>query len=221
MKQLLASAKTGEPVAKEDIVKDYEFAKDQYVLFTNEELEALEQQPTHNIDIAEFLPAGKVDRIYLDRVYYLDSDKGGARVSAACPSPRDTGRAALAQCAARGRQYLVLVRPNDDGLVMEQLRYANEIRSFSKVQIGGAAVKKEELALATRLIEQAQSDAFHPREIQRPGARTHARVDPAQGRRRRHRHLGDRGEPRAQNYRYAGGLESQPCGQLARGRTEA
>jgi DNA end-binding protein Ku len=163
VRQQLVSAKTGDPVAREDIVKGYEFAKNQYVLFTNEELEALEQKATYTIDIAEFVPAEKVDRVYLDRVYYLGPDKGGARAyRLLAQALRETGRAALGYYAARGRQYLVLVRPQDDGLIMEQLRYADEIRAFSEVKIGDADVKKEELKLAIQLIEQAKSDEFQP-----------------------------------------------------------
>ncbi|MCZ6657036.1 MAG: Ku protein, partial [Gammaproteobacteria bacterium] len=78
VKQQLISAKTGEPVAKEDIVKGYEFAKGQYVLFTPEELKAIEEKATQTIDIAEFVHAEQVERIYLDKVYYLGPDKGGA-----------------------------------------------------------------------------------------------------------------------------------------------
>ncbi|CAN5745209.1 Ku protein [soil metagenome] len=163
VRQQLVSAKSGKPVAREDIVKGYEVAKGQYVLFTNEELEALEQKATHTIDIAEFLPADTVGRIYLDRVYYLGPDKGGARAyRLLAHALSDTGRAALAQYAVRGRQYLVLVRPQDDGLIMEQLRYADEIRPFSEVRIDDAAIKKDELKLAVRLIEQAQSAEFKP-----------------------------------------------------------
>ncbi len=163
VKQQLVSAKTGEPVAREDIVKGYEFTKDQYVLFSNEELETLEQKATQTIDIAEFVPADKVDRIYLDRVYYLGPDKGGTRAyRLLARALYDTGRAALARYAARGKQYLVLVRPQDDGLIMEQLRYASEIRPFSEVKIDDATVNKAELKLAVQLIEQAKSDEFQP-----------------------------------------------------------
>jgi DNA end-binding protein Ku len=162
VRQQLVSAKTGEPVDKEDIVKGYEFAKGQYVLFTPAELEALEHKATNTIDIAEFVPADKVGRIYLERVYYLGPDKGGARAyRLLAEALRETGRAALAQYAARGRQYLVLVRPEQDGLLMEQLHYADEIRPFSEVQIPEAAVKKDELRLAVQLVEQAKSDEFH------------------------------------------------------------
>src|SRR5574341_366196 len=75
---------------------------------------------------------------------------------------KKTGRVALGQYAARGKQYLVLVRPLDSGLVLEQLRYANEVRSIAEVPIGKIDVKKAELDLAVQLIQQAASETFRP-----------------------------------------------------------
>ena len=163
VKQQLISARTGEPVPREEIVKGYEFAKGQYVLFSPEELKALEAKATHAIDIAEFVPGAQVERMYLDKVYYLGPDKGGARAyRLLAEALRDSGRVAVAQYAARGKQYLVLVRPMEDGLVMEQLHYAEELRSFSDVPIDEADLKPEELKLAKQLIEQAATDEFDP-----------------------------------------------------------
>ena len=112
------------------MVKGYEFAKGQYVLFSPEELKALEEKATDTIDIVEFVPLAKVDRVYLEKAYYLGPDKGGERAyRLLAEALEETGRAALGQYAARGKQYLVLVRPLDGVLVMEQLHYADELRS--------------------------------------------------------------------------------------------
>jgi DNA end-binding protein Ku len=163
VKQQLISARTGEVVPREEIVKGYEFAKGQYVLFEPEELKALEAAATHAIDIVEFLKAEQIERRYLDKVYYLGTDKGGARAYKLLAQVLvDTGRVALGKYAARGKQYLVMVRPMDNGLVMEQLHYPDELRSFSEVPIDDAEVKPAELKLATQLVEQAASDEFHP-----------------------------------------------------------
>ena len=165
VKQQLISSRTGEVVAREDIVKGYEFAKDQYVLFEPEELKALEAAATHAIDIVEFLHAGQIERRYLDKVYYLGTDKGGARAYKLLAQVlTDTGRIALGKYAARGKQYLVMVRPLENGLVMEQLHYPDELRSFAEVPIEDAVVKPAELKLATQLVEQAASEEFHPGE---------------------------------------------------------
>jgi len=163
VKQQLISSRSGEVVPREEIVKGYEFAKDQYVLFEAEELKALEAVATHTIDITEFLKAEQVERRYLDKVYYLGTDKGGARAYKLLAQVLvDTGRVAIGKYAARGKQYLVMVRPMENGLVMEQLHYPDELRAFSEVPVEDATVKPAELKLATQLVEQAASDEFKP-----------------------------------------------------------
>jgi len=163
VKQQLISSRSGEVVPREEIVKGYEFAKDQYVLFEAEELKALEAVATHTIDITEFLKAEQVERRYLEKVYYLGTEKGGARAYKLLAQVLvDTGRVAIGKYAARGKQYLVMVRPMENGLVMEQLHYPDELRAFSEVPIEDADVKPAELKLATQLVEQAASDEFKP-----------------------------------------------------------
>jgi DNA end-binding protein Ku len=154
-------------VEREDLVKGYQYAKDQYVLFEPEEIKELEAVATNAIDIAEFIPLEQVERTELSKAYYLGPDKGGERayrlLSAALS---ETGRAALATYAARGKQYLVLVRPIEDGLLLEQLHYADELRPFSEVPLGDGEVKKEELKLAVQLIEQAATDEYRPEQYE-------------------------------------------------------
>ena len=165
LKQQYVCPKCDVVVDREEIVKGYEFSKDQYVLFTPEELDAIETPKSEGIEITEFVPAEEVDRVYSDRSYYLGPDKGGARayrlLSAAL---RETGRVAIARYAARGKMYLVLVRPmnGDGGLVMEQLRYADEVRDFAEVPLEKGEVAKPELKLAMQLVEQSAAESFEP-----------------------------------------------------------
>lgn len=150
-------------VEKDDIAKGYEFSKGQYVRFTPEEIKALDEKATNSIDIAEFVPLNAVDRMYLDKVYYLGPDKGGDRAYRLLGEAlKATGRAALGQYSARGKQHLVLVRPLDGVLVMEQLHYPAELRSASEVPHPDTPVKEAELALARQLIEQSATDEFRP-----------------------------------------------------------
>ncbi|HXO19198.1 MAG TPA: Ku protein [Thermoanaerobaculia bacterium] len=152
-----------EVVGKEDIVKGYEYARGQYVLFTEEELKALTPEATNAIEIAEFVPIEKVDPIYFEKSYYLGPDRGGDRpYRLLAEAMKETGRAALARYSSRGKDYLVLLRPFSQGLVLQQLRYADEIRDFSEVPIGQADVKDNELQLAVRLVDQIASDVFRP-----------------------------------------------------------
>ena len=163
LKQQYVCAQDGEKVEKDDMVKGYEFAKGQYVLFTPEELKTMEEKSTGAIDIGEFVPAKQVDRLWLEKAYFLGPDKGGERAyKLLAAALKATNRAALGQYAARGKQYLVMVRPMEDGLVMEQLHYSDEIRSIKDVDIPEGEVKKAELALAVQLIEQAASEEFKP-----------------------------------------------------------
>lgn len=152
-----------EVVEKEEIVKGYEFAKDQYVLFTPEELDAIETPTTEGIEIGEFVAAEDVDPVYYDRAYYLGPDKGGARAyRLLAEALQETDRVAIGQYAARGKMYLVMVRARNGGLVMEQLRYADEVRPFTEVPVDDVEVKDQELKLATQLIEQASAEEFEP-----------------------------------------------------------
>jgi DNA end-binding protein Ku len=152
-------------VPREELVKGYEFAKGQYVKFTPEELKAMEEAGSETIDITEFLPLAKVDPLYFERTYYLGPDKGGDKpYRLLAEAMKKTGRAAIATWAARGKQYLVLIRPFEDGLVLQQLRYADEIKSFVDVERGDAAVKPAELALAVQLVDQISADEFHPEQ---------------------------------------------------------
>lgn len=165
LKQQYVCPKDGDKVEKDEMVKGYEFSKGQYVTFTPEELKALEEKATNAVDIVAFVPLAAVERIYLDRAYFLGPDKGGDRAyRLLVESLRETGRAALGQYAVRGQQYLALVRPLGDVLVMEQLHYADELKSAAEVPQGETKIKPAELALAKQLIEQSATDEFHPEE---------------------------------------------------------
>ena len=161
--QYVCPKDNNEVVPREDMIKGYEFAKDQYVTFTPDELKALEEKATGAIDINEFVPLAEVDREYVEKIYYLGPDKGGDRAYRLLSKAlKETGRAALGQYAARGQQYLVLLRPKDGVIVMEQLHYADEMKSPKEVPIPEGDVKDSELKLAKQLIDQGTNDAFEP-----------------------------------------------------------
>ncbi len=161
--QYICPKDNNEIVPREDMVKGYEFSKDRYVTFKEEELKALEEQSTQTIEVVEFVPITKVDPVYFDKTYYLGPDKGGAKAYKLLSEVmKETGRVALAKYAARGKQYLVMLRPADGGLVMQQLLYADEVRPFSEVPMEDADVQPKELDLAKLLVEQRASDKFQP-----------------------------------------------------------
>jgi len=163
LKQQYVCPQDNEIVERTDMVKGYEFAKGQYALFSDEELKALQEKATQTVEITEFLPTEKIDPIYFDKSYYLGPDKGGDRAYKLLGKVLlQCRRSALARYAARGKQYLVMLRPVAGGLVMQQLRYADEVRSISEVPLGDAQIKDAELKLALQIVEQALSDEFRP-----------------------------------------------------------
>ena len=163
LRQQYIRASDGEVVERAERVQGYEFAKGQYVTFTDDEIKALHVDATNVIDIEEFIPLKDVERIYIERVYFLGPDKGAARsyhlLRAALMK---TGRAALARYAARGKNHLVLIRPLADALVMEQLKHADELRSIDEVPLEVCDVNDAELGLAIQIIEQRLNDKFEP-----------------------------------------------------------
>lgn len=163
VKQQYVDAKTGEPVLRSDLIKGYQFAKDQYVTFKPEELKALEAEATQAVEIVEFVPLDQVERAYIGKTYYLGPARGGDKAYRLLGAAmKKTGWAALAKYAARGKQYLVLVRPVGDHLVLEQLHYAHEVRDIADVPSGEGEVADAELGLAVQLIEQIASEDFDP-----------------------------------------------------------
>ena len=163
LKQQYLCAKEEVVVPREDMVKGYEFAKDQYVMFSPEELKAVEEAGTHSAEIAEFVPIASIDPVHFDKAYYLAPDKGGAKPYALfARALRESKRCAIGRWGARGKQYIVMIRPVADGLVMQQLLYAGEVRSMQEIEIPKGEVKDAELKLAQQLIEQQSSEAFDP-----------------------------------------------------------
>jgi DNA end-binding protein Ku len=163
LKQQYVCTKDEEIVPRDQMVKGYEFTKDQYVTFTEAELKTMAEESTRAIEITEFVPLQKVDPVYFEAAYYLGPDKGGERAySLLAAAMRQTGRSALAKWAARGKMYLVMLRPVEKGLIMQVLLYADEVRPFDEVPVGDTQVKDTELKLAIQLIDQIATEEFHP-----------------------------------------------------------
>jgi DNA end-binding protein Ku len=165
LKQQYICPRDNEIVTRDEMVKGYEFAKDQYVTFTAEELKALEEKATQSIDIDAFVPLDKIDPVYFEKPYYLSPEKGGDKAyRLLTEAMRDTGRAALARYAARGKQYLVMLRPSTDGraLILQELLYADEVRSLAEVPLPDGEARDAELKLAKQLIDQITAETFDP-----------------------------------------------------------
>ena len=165
LKQQYVSEKDQSVVQRADMVKGYEFEKDKFVLFSAEELKALEESSTHAIEIVAFIPEKAVDPIYYDKAYLLAPDKrGGKPYALLMEAMRKSGRCALAKWAWKSKQYVVQVRPVEDGLVLQQLLYADEVRSLKDLNIEPVTVTPSELQLALQLIEQISEDSYDPEQ---------------------------------------------------------
>ena len=167
VRQQYVSEKDQKVVPRAEMVKGYEIEKDKFVLFTPDELKQLEEGSSHAIEIVAFIPEKAVDPIYYDKAYLLAPDKRGAKPSALlAQAMRESGRCALAKWAWKSKQYVVQVRPAEDGLVLQQLLYAEEVRSLKDLDIEKVSVSSAELQLALQLIDQISEDSYDPAQFE-------------------------------------------------------
>jgi DNA end-binding protein Ku len=167
LKQQYVCPKDDEVVPRSEMVKGYEYAKGKYIVFTNDELKALDEQATHGIEITEFLPADAVDPVYFEKTYYLGPDKGGEKAfGLLAEAMEEAERVALAQYAARGKSYLVLLRSTGGRLVMQQLYHSDEVRDASEVPGSSRQNREAEVKLARQLIDQISEEKFRPEKYE-------------------------------------------------------
>jgi DNA end-binding protein Ku len=165
VKQQYVAVNDGALVERSEMTKGYEFAKGQYVMFSPEELKALEDATTHTIDITQFVPLQSVDPVYFDGTYYLAPDKGGAKpYSLLATALEKAKQCAVGRWISRGKEHIVILRPMDDGLAMHQLHFKAEVRSIKDLGVEAAPVSDAELKLANQLIEQLAARRFDPNE---------------------------------------------------------
>jgi DNA end-binding protein Ku len=161
LKQQYICAKEGVIVERDDTVKGYEFAKDQYVQFTPEEIKALEEVGSHAVEISEFVPIESIDPVYFDKTYYLSPDKGASKPYALLNAALTQAKlGAVGRWAVRGKAYIVVLRPIGDVLTMQQLHFAADVRSSTEVEVPKPEVKEAELKLARQLIDQQTTEKF-------------------------------------------------------------
>jgi DNA end-binding protein Ku len=155
LRQQYICQKEGVVVERDEMVKGYEFAKDQYVRFNPEEIKALEEVGSHSVDISEFVPIESIDPVYFDKTYYLAPDKGAAKpYGLLVEALKQSKRCGVGHWAARGKGYIVILRPIGDVLAMQQLHFAADVKSAAEIDVPKPEVKPAELKLAQQLIDQ-------------------------------------------------------------------
>jgi DNA end-binding protein Ku len=162
LKQQLYCPVDNEVVERAATVRGYEYQKDRYVQFTEEELKKLESPRTNELELMEFVPERAVDFVNIEKTYYLGPDKGGERAYRLLSDAlARTQRIAVGKYWTRGKENVVLVRPYRKGLALHQVYYANEVRSFDDIETGGEFQFKDvEKELADKLIEQLSQPDF-------------------------------------------------------------
>ena len=157
-----------EVVEREELKRGYEFAKDQYVTITDEELKALEGEASKAIEISEFVPLEKVDPVYFEKSYYLGPDKGGEKAyRLLADAMSQAGKVALAKFVLRGKENIVLVRAAQKGLMLHTMFFADEVRNFDEIGKGETAkISGAETNLALRLIDELSNEEFNPDQYQ-------------------------------------------------------
>ena len=166
IKQQMVCPTCNVTVERSSLVRGYEFSKDQYVQFTDEELKSVEGEASEIIDIAEFVPLEQVDPIYFEKSYYLGPDKGGAKAyRLLCDAMEKAQKVALAKFVMRGKESIVLIRPSQDGLMLHTMYFSDEVRDFNEIDKGSdASIRAGELDLAIKLIGELSADSFKPEQ---------------------------------------------------------
>jgi DNA end-binding protein Ku len=144
---------TGEPVASDDVVRGFEIEKGRYVPLEDEDLDRLDVELTHAIDICDFVSLDEIDPIFFRKAYYLLPQDGAEKPYRLLVRALDeTGKVGIAKVVIRNKQHLACLRPYDGLLVLETMYYADEIRKPESVD-GKAEVRKAEVEMAKSLVE--------------------------------------------------------------------
>jgi DNA end-binding protein Ku len=160
---------TGKEVSWDDIIKGYEYATDEYVVLSDEDLRRANPEATQTIDILAFVDAGQVPLIYYEQPYYLAPGKGGDKVYALLRETlRDVGKIGIANVVIRVKQHLAALVCVGDTIVMITLRYPDEIRPTDELKIPdenskAAQVTPKELQMARALVE-GMSERWKPQQ---------------------------------------------------------
>lgn len=156
VRQQLFSPGRGETISREDTVKGFEVSKDSFLPISDEELDSVAVERRRTIDILAFVDADEIDPVYYDRTYYLEPQEHAQKpYSLLLRAMNETGKAAIGKIVLSSKEYLALLRPSGDALVVELLFYPEDVRSKDEIEekVRDEAVTEPELAMATQLVD--------------------------------------------------------------------
>ena len=154
---------TGKEVPAEEIVRGYEVEKNQFVILSDEDLLDVAPERSTGIEIQEFVNEAEIPSLYFEKPYYLEPDKGAGKAFALLREAlMKTGKVGVAQFVLRNRDSLCILKPHGQGLVLNALRFASEIRSMEELSLPSSEkISSNEVSLAIKLIE-GMTDSFDP-----------------------------------------------------------
>ena len=164
LKQPLFCPVCNRNVERSEIVKGYEYEKDQYVLFSEEELDKIEPASAHVMEILEFVKLGEMDPLYFDSSYFLSPEDAGVKAyKLLIDAMEESGYGAIAKLTMHQREHIVIIRPRAKGMTLHTMFYSNEIRAAESVSTDKVEVKDQERKLALQLIESLKAP-FEPQK---------------------------------------------------------
>src|SRR5215218_3857486 len=154
--------KTEKEVAWKDIVKGFQYAKGKYVVVTDEDFAKASPEKSKTIDIVQFVKEEEIDPIYYEKPYYVTADKGAAKsYHLLIKALEETKTVGLAEFMLRNRMHICALKAHEGILLLNQMRYHEEIREVPEVQTKGERIAPKELQLAVKLVEQL-TEEFKP-----------------------------------------------------------
>ena len=158
-------ASDGKEVPWEDIVRGYEYADGEYVVLEKEDFEKANVEKTHTIDIVSFVREDEIDSIYYDKPYYLEPQKSGIKAYALLREAlKKTGMVGIGNFVMRNREHIAVIKPYEDLIILNQLRYQDEIRNQKDLKLPESEVSDKEIKMAEKLIKQLTAK-FKPEQF--------------------------------------------------------
>lgn len=166
VRQQLVEDGTGKEVVRSETLKGYEYAKDEYAVFTAEEVKALEESEKGVMEIVEFVPASTVDSLHVEKAYYVGPGKGGDKAyNLLARVLKAQDKVAVAQWLSRGRKHLVTIKAYEDGLLVQQMFYQDEVRPF-ECDTANTVASDAEVEMANLLVETMTKPAYEPSKFE-------------------------------------------------------